>query len=309
MRTEIAVGSMVSVLCARVRVEEKRLIEALAAAGVPSVALPPCSEPMTLGPSPLEPFAASAANGAASAADKIIFDRCQDRAVAAALLPLLKASGAKVIDAGIAATGDRLAIVSALNKAGIARPHTLLATSEATGLAAFDVLGVPSTLLPLNPGSLGIVLRDREIAEAVFEHRNVLGRPHDAVALLQRGVAESGRVRALVADGKAIAVDGDDLEPDRFTAAMALAESAAHALRAAFIAVEIAAFESGPVVWDVQPAPEYRAMRPLAAKSVEDALRDLLVGGDSGPRFEFEGGLHVSALIGREALDGAVLSA
>ena len=299
-------GSMVSVLCARVRVEEKRLIEALAAAGVPSAALPPCSEPMPLGPSPLQPFAAGMANGVASVADKVVFDRCQDRAVAAALLPLLKASGAKVVDAGIAATGDRLAVVSALNRAGIARPQTLLVTSEATGLAAFDALGVPSTLLPLDPGSSGIVLRDREMAEAVFEHRNVLGGSKDAVALLQQGVAEEGRLLVLVAGGKAIAIDGE-LDGARCGQALELAQAAATALRAEFVAIEIVSVDGRLVVWDVQPTPEYRAMRPLTARSVEMALRDLLVGGEAGA--DFEGGLHMTALIRREALDGAVLSA
>jgi glutathione synthase/RimK-type ligase-like ATP-grasp enzyme len=298
---------MVSVLCARVRVEEKRLIEALAAAGVPSAALPPCSEPMPLGPSPLQPFAAGMANGVASVADKVVFDRCQDRAVAAALLPLLKASGARVIDAGIAASGDRLAVVSALNRAGIARPQTLLVTSEATGLAAFDALGVPSTLLPLDPGSSGIVLRDREIAEAVFEHRNVLGSSKDAVALLQQGAAEEGRLLVLVAGGKAIAIDGE-LDGARCGQALELAQASAAALRAEFVAIEVASVDGRLVVWDVQPTPEYRSMRPLTARSVDMALRDLLVGGADST--EFESGLQVAALITRrEALDGAVLSA
>jgi glutathione synthase/RimK-type ligase-like ATP-grasp enzyme len=299
---ENAVGSMVSVLCARVRVEEKRLIEALAAAGVPSAALPPCSEPMPLGPSPLQPFAAGLANGAAT---KVVFDRCQDRAVAAALLPLLKANGATVIDAGIAATGDRLAVVSALNRAGVARPQTLLVTSEATGLAAFDALGVPSTLLPLDPGSSGIVLRDREIAEAVFEHRNVLGGSKDAVALLQQGVAEEGRLLVLVAGGKAVAIDGE-LDGARCGQAVELARAAAAALRAAYVAIEVASGDGRLVGWDVPPTPEYRNMRPLTARSIESALRELLVGGDES---EFADGVHVAALIRREALDGAVLSA
>lgn len=302
---------MVSVLCARVRMEEKRLIEALAVAGVAAAALPPCSEPMPLGPSPLEPFADGSANGVAGSSasgSKVIVDRCQDRILAAALLPLLKAGGAKTIDAGLAATGDRLAIATALNRAGVARPRTLLATSEATGLAAFDALGVPSTLLPLDPGAPSIVLRDREIAEAVFEHRNVLGRTNDAVSLLQQGVAEQARLLILVAGGKAVAVGGDS--DAALDGAVVLAEAAANALRAGLIGVEIAEIDGALVVWDVQPVPDYRAMRPLVGRSVDDALLDfVLTEAKIGTLTSFDGGWHVAALAGQEALDGIALSA
>jgi len=278
----------INVLCARVRVEEKRLIEALALAGATASALPPCSEPMPLGPSPLQPFAEKAA----------------------AILPLLAASGAELVDAGVAATGDRLAIVTALNRAGIARPETLLTTSEETGMAAFDLLGVPSTLLPLNPGSPAIVLRDREVAEAVFEHRNVLGRSNDAVALLQKGVAETGKMLALVAARKAIAIDGDEFGPAQLRSALALAEAAAAALRAELVAIEIAVIDGALVVWDVVPVPEYRGMRPLTPGSIEDALRDFLLNERrDGSANATERGRQVNALIRREARDGVVLSA
>ena len=298
VRTEHAVGSTINVLCARVRVEEKRLIEALATAGAPASALPPCSEPMPLGPSPLRPTTAEAVNGASSGLN-VIIDRCQDRTVAAAILPLLASSGAVMIDAGVAATGDRLAVVRALTQAGIPRPETRLVTSEATGLAAFDILGVPSTLLPLNTGAATIVLRDREVAEAVFEHRNVLGRSHDAVALLQKGVAESGRLVVLVAGGSAIATSGGELGTD----AVGLAEAAAEALDSRFIAIEIAAIDGELVVWDVVPVPEYRGMNSLGTGSIDRALSDYVLRERAG------GALNVETLIGREALRGVAISA
>jgi hypothetical protein len=87
-----------------------------------------------------------------------------------------------------------------------------------------------------------------------------------------------------------------------------LAQASAAALRAEFVAIEVASVDGRLVVWDVQPTPEYRSMRPLTARSVDMALRDLLVGGADST--EFESGLQVAALITRrEALDGAVLSA
>ncbi len=53
----------VGILCARVRMEEKWMIEALVAAGRPARQLPPTPSPLPLGPSPLQPFAAVAVNG------------------------------------------------------------------------------------------------------------------------------------------------------------------------------------------------------------------------------------------------------
>jgi len=111
----------------------------------------------------------------------------------------------------------------------------------------------------------------------------------------------------LIAGGTAIAVEGDDLLPTQRQSALILAEAAASALGAGFVAIEIAVIEGELVVWDVLPVPEYRGMRPLAAGSVEDALRAFVLRerADGAAR----GGLHVTALIGREALDGVVLSA
>ena len=124
----------VSVLCARVKVEEKWLIQALAKAGVPARPLPPTGAPLPIGPVPSGPLAAGAVSGVAaehlSETTGVIVDRCADRTVAAAVIPALRAMGRRVIDAGLAATGNRLEIASALAAAGVPRPATLLATSE-----------------------------------------------------------------------------------------------------------------------------------------------------------------------------------
>jgi hypothetical protein len=244
------VATGVSVLCARVKVEEKWLIQTLAGAGVPARPLPPTYAPLPIGLVPSGPLAAGVVSGDAAEISGSIIDRCTDRTVAAAILPFYRANGSTVIDGGLAATGNRLAIASALASAGIPRPATLLATSEDTGLAAVDALGYPATLMPLDPGEFEIPFCDREIAEAVLEHRAVLGASASAVSLIQAGACAVTRVNVLVIGGRAVTT------ADR--AVVMLAEETASALGASILGVSIADTDNGLVVWDVTAVPMFR---------------------------------------------------
>ena len=97
-RSEV-VSTVVSVLCARVRMEEKWLIESLAQAGVPARQLPPSASPLPVGPVPAEPLATQVVGGDAAEVSRVIIDRCADRIVAGAIVPDLlveeSASGLK----------------------------------------------------------------------------------------------------------------------------------------------------------------------------------------------------------------------
>ena len=246
----------VGVLCTRVRVEEKRVLAALAEAGARALPLPPAALPLPVGPVLPVPVV-----GAAAA--RVIVDRCRDRAVAGAVLAVCRGLGATVLDAGLAATGDRLAVAAAFAAAGLPRPETRLVCSAAAALAAIDDLGYPGTLLPLGPGTPATDLVDRDAAEAVTEHREVLGGAADALALVQAGAPAAGdRALVLVVDGRAIAVSGAG-GPGLPVAALVLAEEVAAVLGALIVGVEIATTAAGFVVWDVLPVPDFRDMTPL----------------------------------------------
>src|SRR5262245_28327214 len=158
---EITVKATVGVLCTRVRVEEKQLIATLAAAGVPALPLAPTSSPLPIFPVPSKPSFASTKDGVAA---EVLIDRCQNRAVAAALLPLWRANGVPVIDAGLAATSDRLATAMSLAAAGIPRPLTDLVCDADAAMIALDRSGYPATFLPLAPAAKEIVLFDEDMA-------------------------------------------------------------------------------------------------------------------------------------------------
>jgi [lysine-biosynthesis-protein LysW]---L-2-aminoadipate ligase len=271
----------IGVVCARVRVEEKQIIAALTDAGAVAMPVPPAPSPLP--PSPTPPAAVS---GIAADYDmesfavdeqapvSLLIDRCQNRAIAETVLPIWRAQGLAVLDAGLAATGTRLQVVQALASAGLPRPATLLACTEETALAAVGRLGYPATLLPLTPGSATAPLYDRDTAEAVVEHRVVLGDAHEAISLIQAGVPrESQRLTVHVVGGQAVAVDETtgEIHPE----ALRLAERAALALDAAIIAVEVVNSPAGPVVWDVQPIAEFRRARALGDVSLAEAIARL----------------------------------
>lgn len=306
-------ASVVGVLCARVRVEEKHLLLALAEAGVPARTLTPADAPLPICPVP--PVPPTGRRRMADGGDvRVIIDRCQNRTVAAAELPLRVATGAIVLDAGLAARGTRATIATALAAAGIRRPATYLVTSEEAGLTALDALGYPATYLPLPPGSAEIALLDRDTAEAVFEHRGTLGGASAAIGILQAGtsVAE-GRVSVIVIGGRAVAIH-DPSGQARYAARYAgIAEAAARALDAEIIGVELVKTADGPVVWDVQPVPDFRDATRLGTDSVVAAIVDLV----KSHTFAAEtlatqlalDAIDVHVTLAREVTDGVVLSA
>lgn len=210
----------------------------------------------------------TATNGSRAALAALV-DRASNRSVAAATLPILRAAGVATIDAGIAATGSRIDIAAALTTAGIARPTTLVGFSEETSIAAANRLGYPAVMLGTQPGSSATVLHDADTADAVIEHRVVLGNESEAIVLIQAGApAENQRSTVHVVGGRAIAFSG--AVPGIRT--IALAEAAASALRASLVAVEITLTDEGLVVWDVQPVADFRQATQIGDLTVAEAI-------------------------------------
>lgn len=298
------VGSVAGVLCTRVRMEEKRLISALGSLGVDVKPFPPSDAPL-----PIQPLSAQAVSGeAADECIRVVIDRLQERMTAAVWLPYWRQTDRAMIDGGVAASLDRLAIARLLAEAGLPRPETALVISESSGLNAIDLFEGVGTLLPLRTGTRELALLDRESAEAVLEHRTVLGDAPDAISLMQQGVATTAnRVMITTVDGVSVAMTGTAHSANLGLAAQ-LAESTAHLLGARLLGVVVAEIDHRLVVWDVDPVPEFRDATPLGDVSVEAAVAHLtarLIKGDAAtPSVE-----HSPIHLGEEASDHVVLSA
>jgi glutathione synthase/RimK-type ligase-like ATP-grasp enzyme len=242
-------------------------------------------------------------------------DRCQDRTVAAAVLPLRRTARTTVLDAGLAATGTRADVAATLAAAGIPRPTTMLVASEAAGLAALEAIGYPATYLPLTPGAAEIALLDRDTAEAVFEHRSTLGGSSAAMGLLQAGATYGrGRVSIVVVDGQAVAIHDPACQARYAARFVGVAEMAANALDASIVGIELLATPNGPVVWDVNPVPEFRDATPLGGVSVAEAIaelaaRHIMSGATIVTQLSLDDGVGLRPGLLREVPDGVVLSA
>lgn len=99
------------------------------------------------------------------------------------------------------ACGDKLVTSALLNKAGVPQPRNLVAFSADSALEAIESLGYPVVLKPV-VGSWGRLLakiNDREAAEAVLEHKTVLGSYQHSVIYIQEFIQKPGRdIRAFV---------------------------------------------------------------------------------------------------------------
>jgi glutathione synthase/RimK-type ligase-like ATP-grasp enzyme len=227
--------------------------------------LPPCPAPQDLAAL----GTGSEQGDGALSVPRVIVDRAANRAVATSLLRILKCANVEIIDAGLASTGSRLDVATALSRAGVPRPESLIAFSEHSGIDAAAALGFPATLLPMTSGSECTTLLDSDTADAVIEHRIVLGSESEAVVLIQAGAP--ARVRIHIVDGVAIAFDGDNPSPE----AIDLAQRAARVIDAQFVAIDVASVGGKAVIWDVVPVADFRKSTVLGETSIGEAVASL----------------------------------
>lgn len=267
-------ATAVGVLCARVRVEEKQLITAFGEAGAVAMPVSPMSLPLPPCPAPQDIAALGDSSDAGIlGADGVIIDRLTNRQVARPFARLLRQSGVRVIDAGLASMRNRQEVATALTRAGLPRPKTMIAFSEATGVQAAGMVGYPATLLPMIPGTASTTLHDADTADAVIEHRIVLGSADEAVILVQAGAPSDEHLHRIhVVGGEAVAYDG----PIPSAAMTDLACKAANVIGAAVVAIEIATIEGELVVWDAIPVAEFRKSTLLGTKTVAEAIAALV---------------------------------
>jgi [lysine-biosynthesis-protein LysW]---L-2-aminoadipate ligase len=118
-------------------------------------------------------------------------------------LRLLSAFGIPTVNtadvAGIC--GDKLMTSAVLARDGIPQPHNAIAFTPEAALEAIEALGYPVVLKPV-VGSWGRLLakvNDRDAAEAVLEHKAILGSAQHSIFYIQEYIEKPGRdIRAVV---------------------------------------------------------------------------------------------------------------
>lgn len=188
----------VAVLYSRARVEEKILFETLEARGVDYDRIDDRDIEFDLAdPEPWRKY-------------DIILERCINHSRALYALKILNDWGIPTVNSAHVADvcGNKLVTSSALARAGLPQPRVKVAFTPESALRAIEELGYPVILKPAI-GSWGRLLskvNDRDAAEAILEHKEVLGSYHHSIFYIQEYVRKPKRdIRAFVVGNETIA--------------------------------------------------------------------------------------------------------
>jgi len=140
----------------------------------------------------------------------VVVERCISHGRALYSLRILNDQGIQTVNTALVADncGNKLQTTSALTAAGVPQPRCLVAYTPESALQAIEQLGYPVVLKPA-VGSWGRLLskiNDREAAEAILEHKEVLGSYHHSIFYIQEYINKPLRdIRAFVVGGETIA--------------------------------------------------------------------------------------------------------
>ena len=139
----------------------------------------------------------------------VVVERCVNHSRAVHALKIFSDHGIPTVNAPEVAEvcGSKFLTTQALIKAGVRTPRCFLAFTPESALEAMDQLGYPCVIKPTT-GSWGRLIskiNDRDAAEAVLEHKQILGSYHHSIFYIQEYVEKKGRdVRAFVINHKVI---------------------------------------------------------------------------------------------------------
>jgi len=257
---------MLAILYDRIRPDERMLFERAEALGLPYKKVYVPALPMVLGERP------EALEGVT-----VALERCVSQSRGLAVARYLTALGIPVVNRPevMETCGDKWATSVALAKAGLPQPKTALATDREEALRLMEAFGYPVVLKPVI-GSWGRLLAkvtDRAAAEALLEHKEVLGGFQHQLFYLQEYVEKPGRdVRVFVVGERAIAAiyrrsahwitntaRGGQAENCPLTEEIArLAVGAAEAVGGGVVAVDLFESERGLLVNEVNHTMEFK---------------------------------------------------
>jgi [lysine-biosynthesis-protein LysW]--L-2-aminoadipate ligase len=185
----------VGVLCSRIRTEEKLLIQELQQRGADFAIIDDRQIIFELERNGWE--------------HDVVLERCISHSRALYALLLFRDWGTPTVNTYEVANncGNKLLTTSALVRARIPTPRTMIAFTPESALEAIETMGYPVVLKP-GVGSWGRLLskiNDREAAETVLEHKQILGSYHHSIYYIQEYIEKPGRdIRAFVVGGETI---------------------------------------------------------------------------------------------------------
>jgi [lysine-biosynthesis-protein LysW]--L-2-aminoadipate ligase len=188
----------IGMLLSRVRIEEKLLIEAFRERGHPVDLIDDRDLVLDMaGDERMQGY-------------DVVVERCINHSRALYTLDMLNAWGVPTVNSAHVANvcGNKFSTSLALLQQGVPTPRTLMAYTPESALAAIEQLGYPAVLKPAvgSWGRLIAKVNDREAAEAVLEHKHVLGSYHHSIYYIQEYIHKPQRdIRSFVVGDRTIA--------------------------------------------------------------------------------------------------------
>lgn len=213
------------------------------------------------------------------------------------ILRVLNAWGLPTVNtAKVAETcGDKLATSAVLAKAGLPQPRNLAAFSTKAALDAIETIGYPVVIKPV-VGSWGRLLakiNDRDAAEAVLEHKSVLGSVQHSIFYIQEYIEKPGRdIRVFVMGDRAITAiyrksqhwitntaRGGEGEVCKITPELEkICIGAAQAVGGGVLAIDILEHpDRGFLINEINHTMEFHTLMPITGVDVSGLLVDYLI--------------------------------
>ena len=140
----------------------------------------------------------------------VVIERSINHSRALHALRLFESAGVKCVNSSKVATicGDKLLTSIALQEHKVPQPEIRVAFTEESALNAIEEMGYPVVLKPA-VGSWGRLLskvNDRDAAEAILEHKTILGSYHHSIFYIQKYIDKKGRdIRSFVVGDTCVA--------------------------------------------------------------------------------------------------------
>ncbi len=274
----------VGVLCSRVRVEEKLLFEAMRTRGIEYEKIDDRKVVFTLHQLP------------PAYRFDIVLERCINHSRALYALKIFNDGGIKTINTAEVARvcGDKFLTTQALLQHKVPTPRTLLAFTPESALDAIERLGYPVVLKPCvgSWGRLVAKINDRQAAEAILEHKQILGSYHHSIYYIQEHIDKPGRdIRSFVVGTKTIAAIYRSSEHWITNTALggqasncpvtpeidALSRAAATAVGGGMLAVDLLESSQGLLVNEVNYTMEFRNSIDTTGVDIPGTMIDYLI--------------------------------
>jgi [lysine-biosynthesis-protein LysW]--L-2-aminoadipate ligase len=181
----------IAVLFSRVRVEERWLFEALEKRGIPYDKIDDRQAVLLLSdPGNWRNY-------------DVVIERCLSYKNGLYITQVLNSWGIPTVNMSTVAAvcGDKLATSVVLNSANIPQPKVWIAFTPEAALETMEKIGYPVVMKPVigSWGRLLAKINDREAAEAILEHKDLLGSFQHSVYYMQEFIQKPGRdIRSFV---------------------------------------------------------------------------------------------------------------